>query len=136
MFPLFAFVPFINVPFILFDTESLMIGSYRKLTPERDSDFEKNRSVKDGNVKEMTLSVANLHDDIKLDHLEKAAESEDFQSKRQSRGTLKYAWFCLKTFYTAPCSKFLFNLVSNMHFCPASVLFTPRISSKFPFCAQ
>ena len=113
MFPLFAFAPFINIPFILFDMESLKIGSYRKLTIDREGDVEKNHSNKEGNGREITLSVANLHGDTSLNHLRDAAGQDDFHTNIPShKHSLKYAWFCLKTFYTAPCSKFLFNLVS------------------------
>ena len=113
MFPLFAFAPFINIPFILFDTESLKIGSYRKLTTDRDSDVEKNHSNKDGKSREITASIANLHEDINLNHFGNAAGQDDFHTNMfRDKNSLKYAWFCLKTFYTAPCSKFLFNLVS------------------------
>ena len=113
MFPLFAFAPFINIPFILFDTESLKIGSYRRLTIDREGDAEKNHSNKEGNGREITLSVANLHEDINLNHLGDAPGQDDFHTNiPRHKHSLKYAWFCLKTFYTAPCSKFLFNLVS------------------------
>ena len=113
LFPLFAFAPFINIPFILFDTESLKIGSYRKLTIDRDGDVEKNHSSKEGDRREITLSVANLHEDINLNNLGYTAGQDDLQTNmRRQKHSLKYAWFCLKTFYTAPCNKFLFNLVS------------------------
>ena len=113
MFPLFAFAPFINIPFILFDTESLKIGSYCKLTMDRDSDVEKNHSNQDGKGREITAPVANLHEDISLNHFGHATGQDDFHTNMlRHKNSLKYAWFCLKTFYTAPCSKFLFNLVN------------------------
>ena len=121
MFPLFAFAPFINIPFILFDTESLRIGSYRKLTADRDLDIEKSHESEECNGTEMTQSIVNLHEDIKLNRLYNVADKTDFLSEKPKEGnSLKYGWFCLKTYYTAPVNKFLFNLVRN-YFCLNSV---------------
>ena len=117
MFPLFAFTPFINIPFILFDTESLKIGSYRKLTRDPEVDIEKSQNRKSCNGTRMTQSIVNLHENIKLSNLDNKADKDGFHGdKPKEESSLKYGWFRLKTYYTAPVNKFLFNLVTKLEF--------------------
>ena len=126
LFPGFAFAPYLNLPFIVYDTESLKIGSYKKLSVEEDSTGRGGKSRRRRSKKEITASIANLQDDIamrQLDNVQGGKESGQTgpsaggatteQGGRTWRGSAKHVWFALKTYYTAPCNKFLFNLVSK-----------------------
>lgn len=78
-------MPWFNIPFIVFDKQSLSFGSYK----EKKS------------IKEVEKPHSGTHDDINL-------------ARKHPKQKLTRAWFRIKSYYTAPVNKFLFNLVNYL----------------------
>lgn len=83
LFPIFALMPWFNLPFIVFDKHNLSF-----------------RSNKDKNIEQASKgcdSEAEIH--------------TPNHNKQSEDPKWAFYWLCVKSYYTAPVNKFLFNLV-------------------------
>lgn len=108
-------MPWFNLPFIVFDKSNLSFGSYKEKFIQEEKEFELEENEPEV---ESAMSMCNLRrDDVAEDnqslasHLPSETGFMDPRKKRELAKKLSFAWFCVKSYYTAPVNKFLFNLV-------------------------
>ena len=111
MFPLFAFFPYLVIPFIKFNPRSLSFGSY---------DDSEEQKTKESRQRDESL---NIHERNQSKDWGDAVDSdqEDISvigdriiekgKRMRVKKFLEYSWFCLVNYYTAPVIKFGLHLV-------------------------
>jgi hypothetical protein len=100
--PIFALLPFININLIDFDRQSLAYGTYKQELLVEDK-LEKKRLRNDSVGGSGVLD----EDDHNDQDYEAVKTTKVFRFLKRS----KFAWFCLKNYYTAPLNKFLWSIV-------------------------
>ncbi|ELT91987.1 hypothetical protein CAPTEDRAFT_196769 [Capitella teleta] len=112
LFPLMALFPLINISLIVFDKQSLSYGLYKQafLTEEKEEKARcRHDSISEGSStwQDPTDNKTTLDDNY--------AVIRTTRTHRFFR-RIKFAWFCLQNYYTAPINKFLWNMVSYLVF--------------------